>query len=296
MPESFAALKRSRDTSMDRLTKELDKFSSNTTKKNEDDRFWKAEVDKSGNGYAVIRFLPAPQGEDVPWVRLWNHGFQGPGGWYIENSLTTLNQPDPCGELNSKLWNSGNEKDKEIARKQKRRLNYISNIYVVKDPSNPHNEGKVFLYKFGKKIFDKLNEKMNPEFEDEKPVNPFDLWNGANFKLKIRNVEGYRNYDKSEFDDVSELAREEELETIWKSEYALAPMIAADQFKTYAELSARLEKILNTPASVAEEDSAPWKAPEQEKSMEAKSLPSKKSSHEEEEDDTLAMFEKLARD
>lgn len=293
MSESFAALKRSRDTSMDRLTKELDKFT-NSGKKNEDDRFWRAEVDKSGNGYAVIRFLPAPQGEDVPWVRLWNHGFQGPGGWYIENSLTTINQKDPAGELNSKLWNSGNEKDKEIARKQKRRLTYISNIYVVKDPAHPENEGKVFLFKFGKKIFDKLNEKMNPEFEDEKPVNPFDLWNGANFKLKIRNVEGYRNYDKSEFDDVSALAEEDELEKIWKSENALSPLVAPDQFKSYAELSTRLDKVLNTENSVSEEDMPFLAAPKVSKTAEAKSFPSKKADHED--DDTLALFEKLAQD
>jgi len=294
MSESFAALKRSRDTSMDRLTKELDKFT-NTTKKNEDDRFWKAEVDKSGNGYAVIRFLPAPQGEDVPWVRLWNHGFQGSGGWYIENSLTTLNEKDPAGELNSKLWNSGNEKDKEIARKQKRRLNYISNIFVVKDPSHPENEGRIFLFKFGKKIFDKLNEKMNPEFEDEKPVNPFDLWNGANFKLKIRNVEGYRNYDKSEFDDVSALADEEDLERIWKSQHPLSPLIARDQFKSYAELAARLDKVLNTGVSVSE-DMPTFEAPKVSKTAEAKSLPSKRAVHEEDDDDTLAVFQRLAQD
>ena len=294
MAESFASLKRSRDTSMDRLTKELDKFS-NTTKKNEDDRFWKAEVDKSGNGYAVIRFLPAPQGEDLPWVRLWNHGFQGPGGWYIENSLTTLNEKDPAGELNSKLWNSGNEKDKETARKQKRRLNYISNIYVVKDPAHPETEGKVFLYKFGKKIFDKLNEKMNPEFEDEKAINPFDLWNGANFKLKIRNVEGYRNYDKSEFDDVSPLAEEDELEKIWKSEHSLSPLVAPDQFKSYAELSARLDKVLNTGVAISEEDMPTFETRAVSKTAEAKAPPSKKAVHEDE-DDTLAMFEKLARE
>jgi hypothetical protein len=302
MTESFAALKRSRETSMERLTKELDKFS-NQTKKQEDDRFWRPEVDKSGNGYAVIRFLPAPQGEDVPWVRLWSHGFQGAGGWYIENSLTTINQQDPVGELNSKLWNSGNEKDKEQARKQKRKLNYIANIYVVKDPAHPENEGKVLLFKFGKKIFDKLNEKMNPEFEDESPINPFDMWQGANFKLKIRNVENYRNYDKSEFDDVSELGSDDdEREQIWKSEHALQKFLAPDQFKSYAELSTRLDRVLKSSVKT-EEDENPFAAPktamarEPGKVAEARSAPAKKASFEDDDDeDALAMFEKLAKD
>lgn len=306
MPDSFAALKRSRETSMERLTKELDKFANQGKKSSEDDRFWKPEVDKSGNGYAVIRFLPAPQGEDVPWVRIWSHGFQGPGGWYIENSLTTLNQPDPVSELNSTLWNSGSDKDKEVARKQKRKLNYISNIYVIKDPAHPENEGKVFLFKYGKKIFDKLNEKMNPEFEDEKAVNPFDLWQGANFKLKIRNVEGYRNYDKSEFDETSALFDDEDdLEKIWKSEYTLNTFLAPENFKTYDQLKARLDKVLNgvVQEKKREDDSEDFSletmkaaAAPKTKTAEAKSAPSKNASYDEDEDDALAMFEKLAKD
>lgn len=306
MPDSFAALKRSRETSMERLTKELDKFANQGKKSSEDDRFWKPEVDKSGNGYAVIRFLPAPQGEDVPWVRIWSHGFQGPGGWYIENSLTTLNQPDPVSELNSTLWNSGSDKDKEVARKQKRKLNYISNIYIIKDPAHPENEGKVFLFKYGKKIFDKLNEKMNPEFEDEKAVNPFDLWQGANFKLKIRNVESYRNYDKSEFDETSALFDDEDdLEKIWKSEYTLNAFLAPENFKTYDQLKARLDKVLNGVAQEKkrEDDSEDFSletmkvaAAPKAKTAEAKSTPSKSASYDEDEDDALAMFEKLAKD
>ena len=233
MNDTFAALKRERTTSFDKLTKEVEKLSSNNQQnRNEDDRYWKPETDKAGNGYAVIRFLPAPQGEDVPFVRIWNHGFQGPGGWYIENSLTTIGQQDPVGEYNSKLWNSGNESDKDIVRKQKRRLTYISNIYIVSDPSNPQNEGKVFLYKYGKKIFDKINEQMNPTFQDETAVNPFDLWEGANFKMKIRHVEGYRNYDKSEFDAPSPLLEDDdEMEKVWNSQHSLAAFIAPDQFK-----------------------------------------------------------------
>jgi len=243
---SFADLKRTSTSSFDKLTKELEKLNKNTFKSDSEDKYWKPTVDKAGNGYAVVRFLPAPDGEDIPFVRMWDHGFQGPSGlWYIENSLTTLGQQDPVSELNNKLWNSGLESDKEIARKQKRRLSYISNIYVVKDPSNPENEGKVFLYKYGKKIFDKINDMMYPQFEDESPVNPFDLWKGANFKMKIRNVEGYRNYDKSEFDTPAPLAEnDDELEAIWKQEHSLSEIVDPKHFKSYADLKARLETVL----------------------------------------------------
>jgi hypothetical protein len=219
--------------SLEALTAELSKVNGTGESKNSDDRFWTATVDKAGNGYAVIRFLPSPPDEDVPFVRVFDHGFQGPGGWYIENSLTTIGKQDPVSEYNSKLWNSGVEANKEIARKQKRRLHFVSNIYVVSDPGNPTNEGKVFLYKYGKKIFDKLNDAMNPQFPGDEPVNPFDLWAGANFKLKIRNVEGYRNYDKSEFDKVGALlSDDEELEGIWKSEHSLQEFLAAKNFKS----------------------------------------------------------------
>jgi len=245
MSNDFALLKRSTGSNLDRLSRELGKLVSNTNQRESDDRFWQPEVDKAGNGYAVIRFLPAPKGEDLPWIRIWSHGFQGPGGWYIENSLTTLGQKDPVAELNSKLWNSGTDKDKEIARKQKRRLSYIANIYIIKDPAHPENEGKIKLFKFGKKIFDKIYELMTPQFEDEKAVNPFDFWAGANFKLKIRNVEGYRNYDKSEFDRSEPLSNDDsELESIWGSQHALQAFVAPDQFKSYSELKARLDRVL----------------------------------------------------
>ena len=273
MSIDFKKLKSQSSNSLEKLITEVNKLDANNSRQ-DDDRYWQPTVDKAGNGYAVIRFLPAPPNEDVEFVRLWNHGFQGPGGWYIENSLTTLGQPDPVSEYNSKLWNSGVESDKAIVREQKRKLTYISNIYVVEDPANPANEGKVFLYKYGKKIFDKLKEVMNPQFPGEVPTNPFDLWNGANFKLKIRKVEGYRNYDKSEFDKIGPLVDDDDkLESIWKSEYPLAELVAPDKFKSYAELQARLTRVLGidnhssfTPAAPAprlKEATAPSHAAEE---------------------------------
>jgi hypothetical protein len=227
-----------------RLVKEVEK-QNNTGGGGGDDRLWKPEMDKSGTGYAVIRFLPAVDGEDLPWVKLFSHAFQGPGGWFIENSLTTIGGKDPVSELNRELWNSGNDKDKETVRTQKRKLSFYSNIYVVKDPANPQNEGKVFLYKFGKKIFDKIMDVMQPEFDDETPINPFDFWSGANFKLKLQKKDGYWNYDKSEFDTPSALLDDDEaLEAIWKKQYSLAALVAPDQFKTYEELKKRLDYVL----------------------------------------------------
>ena len=242
---SFAALKKNSNSSFEKLTRELEKVASSQQSSSNDDRFWKPELDKSSNGYAVIRFLPAPDGEDLPWAKLFSHAFQGPGGWYIENSLTTINKSDPVGEMNRELWNSGRDSDKEIARKQKRKLSYYSNIYVVRDPLHPENEGKVFLFKFGKKIYDKIIGAMQPEFEDETPINPFDFWAGADFKLKIKKVAGYWNYDSSEFDRVSPLLDDDDvLEAIWKKEHPLAAMTAADQFKTYEQLQTRLDYVL----------------------------------------------------
>ena len=244
---SFEALKRSRGN-FDKLTKELEVLNKPATSQNssKDERFWRPELDKSGNGYAVIRFLPAVEGEELPWARVWSHAFQGPGGWYIENSLTTMNKKDPVSEENSKLWNSGVESDKEIARKRKRKLTYYTNIMVVADPKNPENEGQIKLFKFGKKIFDKITEAMQPAFEDEKPINPFDFWEGANFKLKIRKVDGYWNYDKSEFDSPSKLNEDDsELDKIWKTEYSLKEFTAPSNFKTYDELKNRLDDVLS---------------------------------------------------
>ena len=244
---SFANMKKNRNKSLESLIKETEKINSPSFGNGDDDRFWRTALDKSGNGYAVIRFLPAPAGEDVPWVRTFNHGFQGPGGWYIENSLTTLGQKDPVSEYNTSLWNSGIEANKDIARKQKRRLTYISNIYIVKDPSNPENEGTVRLFKYGKKIFDKVNDMMNPSFEDETPVNPFDFWEGANFKMKIRKVDGFSNYDKSEFDNPAPLLEDDDkMEEIWKTQHSLQEFLAPEHFKSYNDLKVKLDKILGT--------------------------------------------------
>jgi hypothetical protein len=245
---SFATLKRNRGN-LDQLTKAIEAVNTSEQAGSKDDtRFWQPEVDKAGNGMAVIRFLPAPavDGDDaLPWIRTFSHGFQGPGGWFIDNCLTTLNDKCPVCEHNNNLWNSGIEANKEIVRKQKRKLSYVANILVISDPSNPQNEGQVKLFKFGKKIFDKITEAMNPEFADETPINPFDFWEGANFKLKIRNVEGYRNYDKSEFAAPSSLSDDEsKLESIYNKEHSLKDFTDKKNFKAYDQLKQRLEKVL----------------------------------------------------
>jgi len=258
---------------------------------------WKPELDKSGNGYAVLRFLPAVQGEDLPWAKVWNHAFQGPTGqWYIENSLTTLNQKDPVSEHNTQLWNTGLESDKEIARKQKRKLQYFSNIYVVSDAKHPENEGKVFLFRYGKKIFDKITAAMSPEFEDEKAINPFDFWEGANFKLKIRKVDGYWNYDKSEFEDTTVFFDDDaEIDKVWKSQHSLAEYSAPTNFKSYDELKTRLDAVLSGTVKVGNVadtmDDAPIASP---KIDAPKPSTTRVETPVVEEDDTLAYFEKLA--
>lgn len=243
--QSLSDLRKSRG-GFDKLMKEVEKISSPQGESRADDRFWQPVVDKAGNGYAVIRFLAPPKGEELPWVRIWNHGFQGPTGkWYIENSLTTLNKADPISEYNTELWNSGSEANKEIARKQKRKLTYIANIMVIKDPAHPENEGKVFLYKFGKKIWDKIKDLADPQFEDEKPINVFDFWEGANFKLKIRNVEGYRNYDKSEFESPSPLSENDsDIEDIWGKQHSLLQFLGEKHFKSYDELKKKFDMVM----------------------------------------------------
>ena len=291
---SFNELKRSRG-GFDKLQTALEAESSEK-KSYGDDRYWKPELDKSGNGYAVLRFLPAVQGEDLPWAKVWNHAFQGPTGqWYIENSLTTLNQKDPVSEHNTALWNTGLESDKEIARKQKRKLQYFSNVYVVSDTKHPENEGKVFLFRYGKKIFDKITAAMSPEFEDEKAINPFDFWEGANFKLKIRKVDGFWNYDKSEFEDTSKLFEDDaEADKVWQSQYSLAEFTAPTNFKSYDELKTRLDAVLSGTVKVGnvadEIDDAPVAAPK----VDTKPTTTKVETPVVEEDDTLAYFEKLA--
>ena len=288
---SFASLKK--QSSLGSLTAKLVKEVEKTNSVNKgDERLWKPEVDKAGNGYAVIRFLPAPDGEDLPWVKMYSHAFQGPGGWYIENSLTTLNQKDPCSEFNTSLWNSGVESDKQIARNQKRKLAFYSNIYVVKDPSNPENEGKVFLYKFGKKIFDKIMGAMQPEFEDETPLNPFDFWQGADFKVKIKKVAGYWNYDSSEFAAAAPLLKDDDaLEQLWKKEYSLSEIVAADQFKTYDELKKRLESVLRLNQSPATS-----RIVDEEAELEDLSEGRTPVANTPTEDDALSYFQKLAEE
>ena len=291
---SLDTLKRS--NSLDKLLNAVKEDNAPQEKKSYvDERLWKPELDKSGNGYSVIRFLPSPEGEDLPWAKVWNHAFQGPTGqWYIENSLTTIGQKDPVSEYNSKLWNSGIESDKEIARKQKRKLQYFSNILVVSDPKHPENEGKVFLFRYGKKIFDKMMEAMQPAFEDESPINPFDFWEGADFKLKIRKVDGFWNYDKSEFAAPSPISDDEsKIESIWKSQHSLAEKLDASNFKSYDELSTRFHAVISgttTVGNVSEEmDDEPVATPV----VDTKPVESPVTSQEEE-DDTMDYFSKLA--
>jgi hypothetical protein len=296
MALDFSSLKKS-SGGFDKLMKEVEKIATPQTQDNaKDDRFWQPEVDKAGNGYAVIRFLPPSAGEELPWVRIWNHGFQGPTGkWYIENSLTTLGKADPVSELNTELWNSGIEANKDLVRKQKRRLTYVANIYVVKDPAHPENEGTVKLYKFGKKIFDKIKDVMQPQFEDEDPVNPFDFWKGANFKLKIRNVEGYRNYDKSEFDSATPLADDDQMESIWKKQHSLAEFVDPKNFKSYDELKAKLQMVLAATGASAPRAEVTSLEEDMPKPVAAKPAAKPKADFDDT-DDSLSYFAKLAND
>ena len=281
----------------------------NKTSGSGDDRLWKPEVDKAGNGYAVIRFLPAPDGEELPWAKLYTHAFQGTGGWFIENSLTTLGQKDPVSEYNSLLWNNGTDAGKDAARKQKRKLTYISNIYVVKDPANPQNEGKVMLYKYGKKIFDKITAAMQPEFEDEEAIDPFDFWQGANFKLKAKNVAGYRNYDSSEFAAQSALLDDDDaMEGIWKKQFSLEEFVAPDQFKSYDELKTRLDYVLGNKGTTRFQDQETVEQEEEFRQQNRASTPAPSSggfndpditlsnTSSDDEDDALSYFAKLAED
>ena len=285
---SFADFKNKSRTSIEDLSKKIEDMGKKESYK--DDRYWRPELDKASNGYAVIRFLPATGEEEIPWVKLFSHGFKGPGGWYIENSRTTLGEKDPVSEMNSKLWNSGIESDKDIARARKRRQNYISNILVVSDPANPQNEGKVFLYKFGKKIFEKIQEAMQPEFQDESPVNPFDFWKGANFKLKVRKVSGFVNYDKSEFDTPAPVmdGDDEQLEKIWNQQYSLTEIVDPKNFKSYDELNQKMHRVVGDDIRATE--TVQKTAEVTEFSSETKEV------EPDEKMDNLSYFEKLAND
>ena len=313
MTTSFDSLKKNRNKSLEKLNAQLDKMSAKSYTDPHEGKFWKPTRDKAGNGFAIIRFLPPSAGEEMPFVRMWDHGFQGPTGlWYIENSLSTINQTDPVAELNSKLWNASNDDDspeRKQARKQKRRLKYVSNIYVIKDSGNPDNDGKVFLYAYGKKIFDKLNDLMNPQYEDETAVNPFDLWEGANFRLKIRQFEGYPNYDKSEFDKPAPLFEDDdEMEAVWKQQHSLNELLDPKHFKTYDELKAKLYRVLALTADSVDGSRSAMDDIDEDLNMsnlgkttsapEMKAAPaaSSNSYDEDDDDDSLALFKELAKD
>ena len=295
---SFANLKRNRNNISDLVAAATAGDAPKESKSYADERQWKPTVDKAGNGYAVIRFLPAPEGNELPWVRYWDHGFKGPTGqWYIEKSLTSLGQQDPVSEYNSVLWNSGRDEDKETARKQKRRLHYVSNILVESDPANPQNEGKVFLFTYGKKIHDKIMDVMQPQFADEEPVNPFDFWEGASFKLKIRNVEGYRNYDKSEFASPAPLMSgdDDELEQTYEGLYDLNEFTDPANYKTYDELKARLSLVLGEAAPQTTRQQVVMEKVEEPAPIKSKpAIEPMSVSAAEDEDDTMSYFAKLA--
>ena len=287
---SFSDLKE-KAGNFEKLQAELEKVNNPVTSF-ADDRFWKPDLDKSGNGYAVIRFLPQPSGEDLPWCKIWSHAFNGPGGWYIENSLTTLQKKDPVSEYNTELWNSGVEANKDVARKQKRILKYYSNVLVVSDPKHPENEGKVFLYRFGKKIFDKISEVMNPQFDDESPMNPFDFWEGANFKLKVRKVDGFWNYDKSEFEAVAALleGNDTQLEEVYGKLYSLKQFLTEENFKSYDELKEKFNRVV-TGSSVT---GTVEKFTAQKKPVETAPVVEDTTPTKSDDDETLSYFAKLA--
>lgn len=311
---SFANLKKSSQESLRKLTEQVTKLNGSNDRQRDDENFWKPTIDKAGNGSAIIRFLPAPDGEDVPFVRYWDHGFQGPTGkWYIEKSRSSIGEKDPVLEYNGKLWresDSDESPQRKQARKQKRREHFVSNILVVKDPGNPENNGKVFLYSYGKKIFNKLNELMNPVddgIEEVKPINPFDMWGGADFYLRIRQVEGYRNYDKSSFGDVRPISEDDdELERIWKQEYPLKPFIDPANYKSYEDLEKRLNEVLELNAPARREDPIPAQeareAPkataefDQKEDLPWSNEPAATTSSTDDEDDDMAFFRKLAQE
>jgi hypothetical protein len=302
---NFADIKNNRSSAMSKLNDQLAKMGKGFYE-DDSEKYWKPIVDKAGNGFAVLRFLPPPQGEDMPYVRRWDHGFQGPGGlYYIENSLTTLGLPDPVSEFNSELWNStkdDNAPPRQQARKQKRRENYYSNVYIVKDPANPSNEGKVFLYKYGKKIFEKLKDMMSPQY-GEAAVNPFDLWEGANFQLKIRKYEGYQNYDKSDFASPAPLLTDDdELEAVWKQEHSLKEIVDPKNFKSYEELKTKLYKVLgldgstHAPTGNAAEDDEEMDYTPKFKERQAPKLAETPSPDIDDDDPDMSFFKALAED
>lgn len=285
-----------------KLVQEVEKMSSSAV--GSDERLWKPEVDKAGNGFAVIRFLPAPEGESLPWAKVYNHAFQGTGGWFIDNCLTTINKECPVCEANRELWNTGSKANQEIVRERKRKLSYYSNVYVIQDKAHPENEGKLFLFKYGKKIFDKITAAMKPEFDDETPIDPFDFWNGANFKVKIVKKDGYWNYDKSEFEKPSSLFDDDDaMEALWKREYSLHDFVNPEKYKDYDQLNTRLKSVLGkskpqqkVDESFEDEDEGSSAPVPEDLRRELSKISSSSKAEYEDEDDILSSFQKLVDD
>jgi hypothetical protein len=309
---SFSELKKNRSKSFEALNEQLSSLSNKSYSDPEKDTYWKPTQDKAGNGFAIIRFLPGLVEEGIGFIRYWDHGFQGPGGWYIEKSLNSIGAEDPVAKYNTKLWNSSSDDtspERRQAREQKRRLHYVSNIYVIKDSGNPENEGKVFRFRYGAKIWNKINDLMYPQFDDEKAINPFDLWEGANFRLKVRIVEGYTNYDKSEFDTSSALFDDDtELENVYQKQYPLKSILDPKNYKSYDELEAKLYKVLglnssginDKPKKTADDemndvdlDVSNLGKSQPEKSSKSKAAPEPEVA--DDEDDDLAFFQNLAK-
>jgi len=286
MAKSLSDLKRkSMSEKISELAEKIDGMDNSKSKYEADERFWKPTLDASGNSSALIRFLPEPIGESYPFVKIYSHFFKGATGkHYIENSLTTLNQKDPVSEYNTKLWNTGSEADKETARKQKRKLSYYSNILVINDPKNPENNGRVFLYKYGSKIMDKINEAMFPpedELDPKERILPFCPWGGADFKIIVRSEQGatgkYISYDRSTFTNggkislFSSLGEEEydaKVDNIWKKCYSLSELVSPNNFKSYDELKAKFEDVIGEGGSVSYSHSKPALPPKKKEVVE----------------------------
>lgn len=293
MSIDFSQLKKqsSLGSQTEKLLKKLEESASYGT---DIQNVFKLETDKMGNGRAVIRFLPAPKGEDDPFIKLYNHGFQNNGKWFIENCPTTLGRQCELCSRNSELWNSGVDANKEIARSRKRKLNYYSNILVINNPANPDLEGQVMLFRYGAKIFDKIKSAMKPEFEEDAAIDPFDFWTGADFRLRVKQVAGYPNYDDSTFCSMSVLnGDDEKLQEIWEKEYSLQELISPDKFKSDEEFTKRLDFVLGNKQTTVHDDS---ESQEEELDMmkELEESYASRSGGSSEEEDALAYFEQLA--
>lgn len=246
MSTNFTSLRKNRAANLEKLKQQV---KSEGQKGGQDPRIWKLTVDpKTKIGFAVLRFLPPPVNEELSYVRFHEHGFKVGSNYYIENCPTTLGgKPCPVCKDNSKHWDTGLESEKNIARDRKRHQRFMSNVLIIKDPAHPENEGKVFLYKYGPKIYEKINDLLNPSDPSEPVINPFDFWEGCDFKLKSQALGDFQNYDKSSFSDPSELFEgdDEAKEEVWKQQYSLAEFVAEDKFKSYDVLEARFNDVIN---------------------------------------------------